>query len=166
MTAALEGGEWSAARPGRTLPTGKNRYPLYRSLGGPQSRSGRAENLVSTGIRFRTVQPVAQSLHRLSYPTHTYTYTYMSVCVRVCIYIYMHLWEMWKISFQNISLVAQKLTDICRKNSLKWNLSYKIYILKKILKKIKSGEFLYQKKEKILIELVSVLPSVTSFVVN
>jgi len=59
MTAALEGGEWSAARPGRTLPPGKTRYPLYRRLGGPQGRSGRAENLVPTGIRSRTVQPVA-----------------------------------------------------------------------------------------------------------
>ena len=39
-------GEWSAARPGRTLPPGKTRYPLYRRLGGPQGRSGRAENLV------------------------------------------------------------------------------------------------------------------------
>jgi len=58
MTAALEGGEWSAARPGRTLPPGKTRYPFYRRLGGPQGRSGRAENLVSTGIRSRTVQPV------------------------------------------------------------------------------------------------------------
>ena len=28
MTAALEGGEWSAARPGRTLPPGKTRYPF------------------------------------------------------------------------------------------------------------------------------------------
>jgi len=28
MTAALEGGEWSAARPGRTLPLGKTRYPV------------------------------------------------------------------------------------------------------------------------------------------
>jgi len=36
MTAALEGGEWSAARPGRTLPPGKSRYPFYRRLGGPQ----------------------------------------------------------------------------------------------------------------------------------
>jgi len=35
MTAALEGGEWSAARPGRTLPPGTTRYPLYRRLGGP-----------------------------------------------------------------------------------------------------------------------------------
>jgi hypothetical protein len=60
-------GEWSAARPGRTLPPGKTRYQLYRRLGGPQGRSGWAENLVLTGIRSRTVQPVAQSLYRLSY---------------------------------------------------------------------------------------------------
>ena len=73
MIAALEGGEWSAARPGRTLPPGKIRYPLYRRLGGPQGRSGRAENLVPTGIRFRPVQPVAQSLYRLSYPAHKIT---------------------------------------------------------------------------------------------
>ena len=57
MTAAL-GGEWSAARPGRTLPPGKTRYPLYRKLGGPQGRSGRAENLAPTGFDLRTVQPI------------------------------------------------------------------------------------------------------------
>ena len=58
MTAALEGGEWSAARPGRSLSPGKIRYSFYRRLGGPQGRSGRAENLVPAGIRSRTVQPV------------------------------------------------------------------------------------------------------------
>jgi len=58
MTAALEGGEWSGARPGRTLPPGETRYPFYRRLGGPQGRSGRAENLVPTGIRSRAVQHV------------------------------------------------------------------------------------------------------------
>jgi len=58
MTAALEGGEWSAVRPGRTLPPGKTRYPFYRRLGGPQGLSGRAENLVPTGIRSWTAQPV------------------------------------------------------------------------------------------------------------
>ena len=63
-------GEWSAARPGRTLPPAKIRYPFYRRLGGPQGRSGRAKNLVPTGIRSRTVQPVAQSLYRLRYPAH------------------------------------------------------------------------------------------------
>ena len=46
MTAALEGCEWSAVRPGRNLPQGKIRYPFYRRMGGPHGRSGRAENLV------------------------------------------------------------------------------------------------------------------------
>ena len=55
MTAALEGGEWSAARPGRTLPPGKTRYLFYRRLGGPQGRFGRAVNLVPIGIRSRTL---------------------------------------------------------------------------------------------------------------
>ena len=74
MTAALEGGEWSAARPGRNLPPGKTRYPFYRRLGGPQGWSGRAEIHVPTGIRSRTFQPVAQSLYRLSYPAHVHIY--------------------------------------------------------------------------------------------
>jgi len=73
MTAALEGDEWSAARPGRTLPPGKTRYPFYRRLSGPQGPSGRAESLVPTGIRSRTVQPVAQSLYRLSYRAHLFS---------------------------------------------------------------------------------------------
>jgi len=51
-------GEWSAARPGRSLPTGKTRYPFYRRLGGPQGQSGREVNLVPTGIRSLTVQAV------------------------------------------------------------------------------------------------------------
>ena len=70
MTVAREGGEWSAARSGRTLLPGKTRYPLYRRLCGLQGRSGRAENLVPTGISSRTFQPIAQSLYWLSYPAH------------------------------------------------------------------------------------------------
>ena len=46
-------------KPGPPLPPGNTRYPLYRRLGEPQDRSGRAENLVPAGIRSRTVQPVA-----------------------------------------------------------------------------------------------------------
>jgi hypothetical protein len=34
MTAALEGGEWSAVRSDRTLPPGKTQYPFYKRLGG------------------------------------------------------------------------------------------------------------------------------------
>ena len=53
---------------------GKTLYPFYRRLGGPQGRSGRTKNLVPTGIRSRTFQPVAQSLYRLSYPAHADVY--------------------------------------------------------------------------------------------
>ena len=71
MTAALEGGEWSASRPCRTLPPRKDPVPILQEAGwvaGPVWTG--AENLVLTGIRSRTVQPVAQSLYRLSYPAH------------------------------------------------------------------------------------------------
>ena len=77
------------------LPPGKTRYPLYRRLGGPQGRSGRAENLVPTGIRSRTVQPVlsrytdwatwpkhisyiSQILHTLSSPWRSWYISQMS----------------------------------------------------------------------------------------
>jgi hypothetical protein len=42
------------------VPPGKTRYPFYRRLGGPQGRSGRVWKISPpTGIRTRTVQPVA-----------------------------------------------------------------------------------------------------------
>jgi hypothetical protein len=81
MTTALEGGEWSAARPGRTLPSGKTRFPLYRRLREPQGRSGRAGNLAPTGFDPRTVQPVTQSLYRLSYPAHFLLWCYLKIRV-------------------------------------------------------------------------------------
>ena len=65
MTTALEEGEWSAARPDRTLPPGKTPCPLYRS--GPQGRSGREENLAPTGIRSPDRPARSRSLYRLSY---------------------------------------------------------------------------------------------------
>ena len=75
MTAALEGGEWSAARPGRTLLQGKTRYPLYRRQGGPQGRSGRAENLAPPGFDARTVQPVlSRYTDRATLPIDISTY--------------------------------------------------------------------------------------------
>jgi hypothetical protein len=45
-TSALEGGEGSTSRPGRFLPPGKTRYPLYRRVGGPHGRSGRARKIL------------------------------------------------------------------------------------------------------------------------
>jgi hypothetical protein len=76
MTVALEGGEWSAACPGRTLPPGKTRYPLYKRLGGSQGRSGQARKISPPpGFDPRTIQPVVQSLYRLSYPAHVVIYS-------------------------------------------------------------------------------------------
>jgi len=50
---------WGASpTPRPPLLPRKNRYLFYRRLDGPQCRSGRAENLVHTGIRSRTVQAV------------------------------------------------------------------------------------------------------------
>ena len=60
MTSALEGGTWSAARPGRTSLPGKNWYPFYRGSGGLQGRSGWAENLVPTGIFIITTLLILQ----------------------------------------------------------------------------------------------------------
>ena len=75
MTTALEGGEWSAARPGRTLPPGKTWYPLYRRLvvqeagwaPGPVWTGGKSR---PTGIRSPDRSARSQSLYRLSYLAH------------------------------------------------------------------------------------------------
>ena len=53
-------GEGTASRPGRSLPPGKTRYPLYRRLGGPQGRSGQVRKISPLpGFDPQTVQPVA-----------------------------------------------------------------------------------------------------------
>ena len=69
MTTALEGGEGSASGPGRSLPPGKTRYPLYRRLGGHQSRSGQVRKISPlTGNRSPDRPTRSQSLYRLGYP--------------------------------------------------------------------------------------------------
>ena len=111
MTAALEGGEWSAARPGRTLPPGKTPYPFHRRLGEPQGRSGRAENVVPTGIRSRIVQPAAQSLYWLNYPghelhhTHTHTHTHIYIYIYIYIYATVNCLATYVLNTNNLSLV-------------------------------------------------------------
>ena len=78
-------GELSAARPGRSLPLGKTRYPVQEA--------GWAQGPFRTGVKSRPhrdpiVQPVAQSLYRLRYPAHRHTHTYKYIGVCVYIYIY------------------------------------------------------------------------------
>ena len=60
MTTALEVVWGQHHAPGRSLPPGKSRYPLYRRLGGPQGRSEQVRNILpQPGFDPRTVQPVA-----------------------------------------------------------------------------------------------------------
>jgi hypothetical protein len=69
MTMALEAGEGSVSRPGRSLPPEKTRYPLYRRLGGPQGRPGQVRKISPpTGIQSPDHPARSQSLYRLSYP--------------------------------------------------------------------------------------------------
>ena len=52
---------------------GEDPVLILQEAGWAQGRSVRAENLAPLGFDPRTVQPVAQSLYRLSYPAHKYT---------------------------------------------------------------------------------------------
>ena len=46
--------------PGRSLPPGKTRYPLYRRLDGPQDQSGQVRKIsLPPGFDPRIVQPIA-----------------------------------------------------------------------------------------------------------
>ena len=73
MTTALEGGEDSASRPGRSLTSGKTWYPLYRRLGGPQGRSGYVRKISPPTVNRSPDRPArSQSLYRLSYRAHMF----------------------------------------------------------------------------------------------
>jgi len=64
MTAALEGGEWSAERPGRIL--GKDQLPIVQGLGGPRAGLDGWKNSSPPGLDLD--RPArSQSLYRLSY---------------------------------------------------------------------------------------------------
>jgi hypothetical protein len=51
MTAALEEGEWSAARPGRTLPPGKDPVPIVQEAGWAAGQVWTGGNSSPTGIQ-------------------------------------------------------------------------------------------------------------------
>ena len=67
-------GERSASLPGRSLPPGKTRYPLYRRLGGAQGLSGQVRKISPPpGFDPRTVQPVvSRYTHYATRPTTWY----------------------------------------------------------------------------------------------
>jgi hypothetical protein len=69
----------STPRTGRS-PLGKTRYPLYRRLGWPQSRSWTGEeNLAPTGIRFSDRSARSKSLYRQPKERDLATLSYFAV---------------------------------------------------------------------------------------
>jgi len=80
MTTALERSEWSASRPGRSLPPGKTRYSLYRRLDGPQGRYGQVRKIFfPPGFDPRTVQPVANRYTNYATLVNKYLYDFLLV---------------------------------------------------------------------------------------
>ena len=72
MTTALERGEGSASRPGRSLPPGKIRYPCTGGWLGPRvGLDGCVKSRPPTGIRSPDRRARSQSLYRLSYRAPT-----------------------------------------------------------------------------------------------
>ena len=89
---------------------GKTRYPFCGRLGGPQDRSGRAENLVPTGIRSRTVQPAVSrytdwttrftiltgenwNIERINYPSATLP-TKNPTCISCVLFIILLIYSL------------------------------------------------------------------------
>jgi hypothetical protein len=59
MTSALEGGGWSAPRPGRFTP-GKDPVPILQEAGWAQGQSGQVRKILLPPVFDpRTIQPVA-----------------------------------------------------------------------------------------------------------
>ena len=82
MTSALEGGEGSASRPGRTLPPEKDPVPILQEVGWASGTVWTGEeNLAPTGIRSPDRPARRQSLYRLSYASPRILYHISLLCV-------------------------------------------------------------------------------------
>jgi hypothetical protein len=107
MTMALEGGEGSASRTGRSLPPGKTWYPLYRRLGGPQGRSGQVRKISLTkGFDPRTVQPLASR-----YTVYAIRPTVITVLIHYGSSKYTRMILLFKVSVLHTDLVMNKMLE-------------------------------------------------------
>ena len=71
LTSALDEGEWPTPCPGRFTP-GKDSVPIVQEAGwSPGTDWAVAENISPTGVRSRTVQPVASRYTDWATPAHT-----------------------------------------------------------------------------------------------
>ena len=88
MTAALEGGEWSAARPGRTLPPGKDPVPILQEFvlaPGPVWTGGKSrphrDSIQDCPARSSVAIPTELPSPHTHTHTHTHTYIYIYIYI-------------------------------------------------------------------------------------
>jgi hypothetical protein len=95
--------------------TGKTQYQLYRRLGGPQCRSGQVRKISPpSGFDPQTVQPVAQSLYRLSYPAHSkegtfVTFEYRAILKYVIKWTYKFKVPLYSIKYVHVVIYLSSL---------------------------------------------------------
>ena len=79
MTTALEGGEGSASRPGRSLPWERAGTHCTGGWVGPRTGLNRCGNLAPAGIRSPDRPARSQSLYRLRYAAHSVTVCWLII---------------------------------------------------------------------------------------
>ena len=93
MTAVLEGGEWSAARPGSILPPGKTRQEVGWAPG-PVWKDGKSrphrDSIPVRLARSQSLIPTQLLGPHTQTHTHTHTHIYIyiyTVCTLTCVYV-------------------------------------------------------------------------------
>jgi hypothetical protein len=124
MITTLEGGEGSASRPSRSLSSGKTRYPLYRKLGGPQSRSWQVRKISTpTGIGSPYLPAPSQSLYRPRYRAHICSQRSQLIPFNIKLNPIWHLPALlWPHPILHISRIRVK-------NALHWYLQVQIFCI-------------------------------------
>ena len=132
MTAALEGVSGQRHAPAALYPRERPGTHFTGGWVGPRAGLDGRKNLVPTGIRSRTIQPVAQSLYRLSYltpkkrkyrikiPVESMFYTHHQLC-RIQRWVLKEKFVWW-LAVWNLETFYFIVTKIIRKSVSGWRL--------------------------------------------
>ena len=113
MLASLEGVEWTAQCPGRTLSPGKSRYPFYRRLCGHQGRSGQVQKISSPSEFDPGPSSYTDCATR---PTHTHTHTHIYVYKHPCRWTAVSSRDWWQ-SYQSVCSCLSTVSN-CRVDAI------------------------------------------------
>jgi len=99
-------------------PLGKTQYTFYRRLGGPQGWSGWAENLVPTGIRSRTVQPVVSRYTNWATRPTSKCNNHLQIDITEMIIMTVNIRHTWRAFVKGVALAVEvdTLASLHKKN--------------------------------------------------